>query len=165
MAITRRASRPCLASSPSDLKLSREYETVQDTFKDLQTKSESARVAENLENRQISEQFRVLDAPRVPFRPISPMRPAFSGGGLFAGLVLGLLIAALLEIKDGSLKTDVDVAQILKLPVIAKVPTVLLDEDRRQIARRRRLASGAAALGCVAAAYTVWTLKLWHFVA
>jgi polysaccharide chain length determinant protein (PEP-CTERM system associated) len=147
------------------LKLSREYETVRDTFKDLQTKSESARVAENLENRQVSEQFRVLDAPRVPFRPISPMRPMFSGGGLVAGLVLGLLIAALLEIKDGSLKTDVDVAQILKLPVIAKVPTVLLDEDRRQIARRRRLASGVAALGCVAAAYTVWTLKLWHFVA
>ena len=56
------------------LVLNRDYDTMQDAFKDLLAKSEDARVAENLENRQIGEQFRVLDAPRVPFRPISPMR-------------------------------------------------------------------------------------------
>ena len=147
------------------LKLNRDYETMQEAFKELLKKSENARVAENLENRQIGEQFRVLDPPRVPFRPISPMRPAISGGGLAGGLFLGLLIVALLEIRDGSLKTDLDVAQILKLPVIAKVPTVLLEEEKRQIRRRRRLKSGIAALGTVGAAVTVWALKLWHFVA
>ncbi len=146
------------------LKLTRDYDTMQEAFKELLKKSESARVAENLENRQIGEQFRVLDPPRVPLRPISPMRPAISGGGLAGGLFLGLLIVALIEIRDGSLKTDLDVAQILKLPVIAKVPTVLLEEEKLQIGRRRRLKSGIAALGTMAAAYTVWALKLWHFV-
>ena len=48
------------------LALTRDYDTIQASFRDLLTKSEAARVAENLENRQIGEQFRVLDAPRVP---------------------------------------------------------------------------------------------------
>ena len=147
------------------LALNREVETKQEAYKDLLTKSENARVAENLENRQVSEQFRVLDAPRVPHRPISPMRPAISGGGLLAGLVLGLLAAAFLEIKDASLKTAVDVAQILKLPVIASVPTVLRDDEKRQIVRKRRLLSGVAVLGAAAAGVTVWAMKLWQFVA
>jgi polysaccharide chain length determinant protein (PEP-CTERM system associated) len=147
------------------LALNREVETKQEAYKDLLTKSENARVAENLENRQVSEQFRVLDAPRVPYRPISPMRPAISGGGLFAGLFLGLLAVAFLEIRDTSLKTPVDVAQILKLPVIASVPTVLREDEKRQITRRRQLLSGLAALGAVAAGVTVWAMKLWQFVA
>ena len=67
----------------------------------------------------------MLDAPRVPLRPISPQRVLISGGGLAAGLVLGLLIVGLLEVKDGSLRSGVDVAQVLRLPVIAVVPAVL----------------------------------------
>lgn len=147
------------------LKLSREYDTLRDAFKDLLAKSENARVAENLESRQIGEQFRVLDAPRVPLRPISPARPLISGGGLLGGLLVGLLIVALIEIRDGTLKTELDVAQILNLPVIAVVPTVLLETDKQQLARRRWLLSGAAALGTVAAGYTLWVMKLWQFVA
>jgi len=138
---------------------------MQEAFRELLKRSENARVAENLENRQIGEQFRVLDPPRPPLRPISPPRPLISGGGLLGGLLLGFAMAALFEIKDGSLKTEVDVAQILKLPVIAVVPTVLLDEDKRRIVRRRRMMSGLAAAGTVAAAVTVWALKLWQFVA
>ena len=146
------------------LKLSREYDTLRDAFNDLLAKSQNARVAENLESRQIGEQFRVLDAPRVPLRPISPARPLISGGGLLGGLLVGLLIVALIELRDRTLKTELDVAQILKLPVIAVVPTVLLDADKRQLARRRWLLSGAAALGTACAGYMVWVLKLWQFV-
>ena len=86
------------------LALTRDYDTIQASFRDLLTKSEAARVAENLETRQIGEQFRVLDAPRVPSRPISPQRALISGGGLDGGSGLGLLIVGLLEVKDGSLR-------------------------------------------------------------
>ena len=96
------------------LALSRDYDTLQASFKDLVTKSESARVAADLENRQIGEQFRVLDAPRVPLRPISPRRIAISGGGLAAGLAIGLLLVGVLELTDGSFKTRVDVSEVLK---------------------------------------------------
>jgi polysaccharide chain length determinant protein (PEP-CTERM system associated) len=146
------------------LALTRDYDTMQTSFRDLLTKSEAARVAEDLENRQIGEQFRVLDAPRVPLRPISPQRALISGGGLATGLFLGLLVVALLEIKDGSLKSDADVAQVLKLPVIAVVPSVLSAQERQRIKRRRWMESGVAAALTLAAGYTVWSLKLWQFV-
>ena len=147
------------------LALTRDYNTLQTSFESLLTKSEAARMAENLEERQIGEQFRVLDAPRVPSRPISPQRVLISGGGLAAGLVLGLLIVGLLEVKDGSLRSGVDVAQVLSLPVIAVVPAVLTAQDRQQINRRRWMVSGTAAALTVAAGYTFWTLRLWQFVA
>jgi polysaccharide chain length determinant protein (PEP-CTERM system associated) len=146
------------------LALTRDYDTIQASFTDLLTKSQAARVAENLENRQIGEQFRVLDAPRVPLRPISPQRALISGGGLAGGLFLGLLIVGLLEIKDGSLKTDVDVAQVLRLPVIAVVPGVPSAEDVHRLHRRRVMLSGAAVVMTMAAGFTVWALRLWQFV-
>jgi polysaccharide chain length determinant protein (PEP-CTERM system associated) len=147
------------------LALTRDYDTMQSSFKDLLTKSESARVAEDLETRQIGEQFRVLDAPRVPYRAISPQRSIISGAGLAGGLLLGLLIVGLMELRDGSLKSVQDVAQVLKLPVIAVVPSVLLAEDRRLIRRRRLMLSVAALVLTVASGYTVWVLRLWQFIA
>jgi polysaccharide chain length determinant protein (PEP-CTERM system associated) len=147
------------------LALTRDYDTIQTSFEDLLTKSGAARMAENLETRQIGEQFRVLDAPRVPSRPISPNRLLISGGGLVGGLLLGVLIGGLLEVRDGSLRSGLDVAQVLNLPVIAVVPALLSTQDRQQIHRRRWMVSGIAAALMVAAGYTFWTLRLWQFVA
>ncbi len=147
------------------LSLSRDYDTLQTSFESLLAKSDAARMAGNLEERHIGEQFRVLDAPRVPGRPISPQRVYISGGGLAAGLVIGLLIVGVLEVKDGSLRSGDDVTQVLHLPVIAVMPAVLTAQDRRLIHRRRWMVSGMAAILTIAAGYTVWTLQLWRFVA
>ncbi len=67
------------------LALTRDYDTMQASFKDLLTKSEAARVAEDLESRQIGEQFRVLDAPRVPVPADQPAARAHLGRGLGGG--------------------------------------------------------------------------------
>ena len=147
------------------LALTRDYDTIQASFRDLLTKSEAARVAENLETRQIGEQFRVLDAPRVPARPISPQRALISGGGLAGGLFLGLLVVGLLEVRDGSLRTDVDVAQVLNLPVVAVVPRLLSAQDRQQIYRWRLIVAGIAVVLTAASGYAFWALRLWQFVA
>jgi len=145
------------------LSLTRDYDTIQASFKDLLTKSESAKVAENLESRQIGEQFRVLDAPRVPLRPISPARALISGGGLAGGLLLGLALVVLLEFKDGSLKNELDVTLVLQLPVVAVVPRLLTGEERARIVRRRWMVTAAGGMLTVAACYTVWAMRLWQF--
>jgi uncharacterized protein involved in exopolysaccharide biosynthesis len=49
--------------------ITRDYQTVQDNYKSLLTRSEQAKVATALEHRQIGEQFKMIDAPRVPDRP------------------------------------------------------------------------------------------------
>jgi hypothetical protein len=46
--------------------LSRDYDTIQTQYKDLLAKSEAAKMAVNLEQRAISEQFRIVDPHRCP---------------------------------------------------------------------------------------------------
>jgi len=67
-----------------------DYEMLTATYKDLFAKREQARVAANLERRQIGEQFRLLDPARLPERPISPNRTNITLLGAVAGFCLGL---------------------------------------------------------------------------
>ena len=61
-----------------------------------------------------------------------------SGGGLAAGLVLGLALVALLEFRDGSLQTELDVAQVLHLPVVAVVPGCCPETKSERVRSQRR---------------------------
>jgi polysaccharide chain length determinant protein (PEP-CTERM system associated) len=145
--------------------ITRDYDTIQLAFKDLLTKSESAKVAADLEVRQIGEQFRILDAPRVPLRPISPQRVLITAGGVAAGLIIGLLLVGIRELGDRTLKTEVDVEAVLALPVVAIVPTLLTDRDRQRLRFKRLLLSAVATLALVAYGYTFWAMRLWKFIA
>jgi hypothetical protein len=107
----------------------------------------------------------VLDAPRIPLRPISPQRVLISAGGLAAGLFVGLAIVALLEIRDGRLRTAADVTQVLRLPVVAVIPEMPSLEELLRVQRRRVAISGIAAIVSLAMGYVFWTMELWHFVA
>jgi uncharacterized protein involved in exopolysaccharide biosynthesis len=69
-----------------------EYEVVQQEYRDLLAKRNAARMAANLEMRQIGEQFRILDMARIPTEPIGPNRIAASTGAAFAGLGIGALL-------------------------------------------------------------------------
>lgn len=141
--------------------LTRDYETQQTAYKTLLAKSEDAKVALNLERRQIGEQFRVMDPAGVPTRPVSPIRIQISGIGFGIGLIIGFAIAALLEIRDSTYRSESDVFDALSLPVLASVPHV---ETLAELARRqkRRLAVAVAAGGVtVAAGYVFWTMRLW----
>ena len=79
------------------IELTRDYGTLQDLYNSLLKKSESSRMAADLENRQIGEQFRLIDAARLPERPFSPNRGLIAAAGAIGGLALGLLLAALAD--------------------------------------------------------------------
>ena len=146
--------------------LTRDYDTQKRNYEDLLSKSESSKVAANLERRQIGEQFRVLDPARMPERPVSPNRLQINGVGAALGLALGLALIGLLEYKDSSLRTEDDVRGALALPVIALVPyTASRGEIRRQ--KRRRLLTVAASVlvFVVIGGGLTWYLKLWNYVA
>jgi polysaccharide chain length determinant protein (PEP-CTERM system associated) len=146
---------PALESELTELM--RDYSTLQDSYTSLLKKSQESKVAANLETREIGEQFRTLDAPRLPEKPISPNRVRIDAIGIAGGLALGFALALLLEYKDTTLKTDTDVVVSLALPVLAVVPAMITAPERRRAARRRILtwcASGAMFAGVVAAA--IW---------
>jgi hypothetical protein len=74
--------------------------------------------------------------------------------GAFMGLALGLVVVALLEYRDSSVRTEEDVLVALSLPVLALVPTMSSSRNPRFWRRRRtlRLGSSSAAMVLVAAA-------------
>ena len=112
--------------------LMRDYATLQNTYNGLLAKSEESKLAANLETRQIGEQFKLLDPARLPERPFSPNRPLINLGGMAAGLALGLVLVALLEYRDRSFKTDDEVIGLLALPVLAVVPLMQSNDERRR---------------------------------
>lgn len=106
--------------------VTRDHETALQFYNTLLTKMNESSMATELERRQQGEQFRVMDAPNLPDAPTFPNRLKFAGGGLAFGLALGLLIAALLEYRDTSLRNERDVWAFTKLPTLAVVS--LIDE-------------------------------------
>ena len=140
--------------------LTRDYDTIQQIYRGLLAKREDSKVAANLEQRQVGEQFRVLDPARVPERPFSPDRMKLNLMGIAFGLVLGLASVAALEYFDTSLKTEDDVRTVLSLPVIATIP--LLTQTMADVRVRARLrwsfTAGAAAI-VIAIATIVWRFR------
>jgi polysaccharide chain length determinant protein (PEP-CTERM system associated) len=133
------------------VELTRDYEVLKGTYDSLLTKWEDSKLAANLERRQIGEQFRILDPASLPERPSNQARRLaliFSAAGI--GLALGLAIAMLLEFNDSSLHREDDVTQSLSLPVLALVPAMAKDRDKRR-KRRRQLAIDVAASTVLAA--------------
>jgi hypothetical protein len=142
------------------VELTRDYNILKTTYDSLLTKREDSKLSANLERRQIGEQFRILDPASLPVRPANQLRRlalSFSGSGV--GLGLGLLFAAFLEYRDSSFTREGDVARILELPVLALVPIMPTDRERRRV-RNRRLAVDMAAVTVLvgSAAVLAWGL-------
>lgn len=146
------------------IKLSRDYETQNDTYKALLAKSEDSKVSANLERRQIGEQFRVLDAPRVSDTPVSLNRLKINMGGIAAGIILALLLVGLLEFFDTTFRTDADILNALSLPVLATVPLVPTPADTASATRRTRLVAATWAVTMALSGVAFWQLQLWKYV-
>src|SRR5580765_1030008 len=100
-------------------------------YQSLLSKQGEARLAANLERRNIGAQFKVLDPARVPERPFSPNRLQIDLGGTTAGLVIGLLLVALLEYRDSTFTCEEDVVRALDLRVLALIPQMVSDQEIR----------------------------------
>ena len=66
-----------------------EREVLEDTYRSLLTKRQDARIAVDLERRQIGERITVLDSARIPERPVGFTRTQLYGAGALAGLLIG----------------------------------------------------------------------------
>ena len=96
--------------------LRQQYEEVSNNL--LNARS-SARMAQE----QKGERLSVLDPPVIPDRPTSPNRPLLIAGGVAAGLVLGILLALVVEAVLRPIR-GVGMVEDLGLEPLGVVPTL-----------------------------------------
>jgi polysaccharide chain length determinant protein (PEP-CTERM system associated) len=143
------------------VELTRDYGTMQAAYTNLLVKREESMLAANLERRQIGEQFKLLDTASTPERPYNQMqRLGVMASGAAAGLLLGLLAVAFLEWRDRSFRSEEEVLKSLSVPVLALIPVMSSDTERRAT-KMRRLAmdvGGVAVLLVATAIVVLWRL-------
>lgn len=135
------------------IELTRDYDNYTKIYNNMVAAREQSNMAVNLAGRQIGEQFTLIDAARLPQKPSSPNRIMINFFGIIGGLALGLGLVALVEYRDNSFKTDTEVSRVLGLPVLAVVPLMKSDAERRADFRRRlflNVGLGSAVCLCLA---------------
>ncbi len=85
---------------------------------------------------------RVVDRPEVPRAPFAPNVPMNLGGGVVAGLLLGLALAIGREQLDSRIKTPEVVESILGVPFLGLLPSVRADGGKAS-KKRGRTGGGA----------------------
>lgn len=115
------------------LGLTRDYENVQRSYNSLQAKKIDARLAENLERQQQSEQFIILEPAVAPSEPYSPDWRLTVLMGIGAGCALGLALALLRHQVDQSF---LDAAALQTafpgVAVLAEIPQMRIREPHRR---------------------------------
>lgn len=142
------------------VELTRDYSTMQTAYASLLMKRQDSVIAANLEVRRIGEQFQIVDPASRPERPYNQrQRLTIMSSGAAAGLLLGVLVVGLLEYRDSSFRSAEEVVAALEIPVLASIPVMVSDRERR-VARRRGLMKDAA--GTVVLLGAVLVVVLWR---
>lgn len=117
--------------------ITRDYEMSKANYKSLLDKKIAAEMALDMERRQQSERFTVLDRAQVPERPIKPKRPMLYGAGAGLALALALLLAFSAELRKNVVLGEWELPE--GTPVLARLPYIEVahrPEEKKPRARR-----------------------------
>ena len=105
--------------------LARDYDNAQKVYQDDLAKQSTSKMASQAEQQQQGEQMALLNPASLPDSPSFPNRLFFAGGGLGAGLLLGLGLAVWLEVRDQCIRTEADAEAAVSLPMLVAIPWVV----------------------------------------
>jgi polysaccharide chain length determinant protein (PEP-CTERM system associated) len=109
----------------------RDYELSKSEYLDLLGKEQQSQLAMNLEKRQGGQQFRLINSPSLPTLPSSPKRLKITLGGVVGGIVLGLALAVLVEIRNPKLYDEEAVRLRFTTPLVVGLPILLTPAEER----------------------------------
>jgi succinoglycan biosynthesis transport protein ExoP len=125
--------------------ISRGYEESNVNYNSLLQKQKQSQLATSLEQRQQGEQFRILDPPSLPDKPLAPNHLQISLGGLALGLALGCGLTALLELTNVRVRQEKQLEELVPAPVLVGIPHLSLPGEGRLRLLFRCLELGTAA--------------------
>lgn len=152
-AATARAEAEALATKAEDVprveaeyqRLNRDYDIIKARHDDLLARRESARVSRNREAVGQEVQYRLIEPPNVPSKPVGPNRPLLLTAVLTLAAAAGIGVAFMLALLDTSFSTAHELRNFAALPVLGSVS----DTERaaaKTFAGSMALGAGALAL-------------------
>jgi len=109
----------------------RDYELFRQDYTSLLNKKIESQLTVSLEENQQGQQFRLVDPPTLPVKPSSPKRLKICLGGMAGGILLGLVLAFLMDARDDSFHSEKALSQSFALPLVLGVPLVLTPAETR----------------------------------
>ncbi len=140
--------------------LNREHEMSSLHYQDLQRKQTAATTFEDVGKRKAGENLEVLDNASLPEAPTAPNRWLITGVGVGMGLMAGVFLAGIKEMKDTSLKNLKDVRAYTNLPILSSIP--LLENDLL-VRRQRRLSYVGWAASIILGIIAMSASMYYHF--
>lgn len=116
--------------------ISRGYDESKANYDSLLQKQNQSQLATSLEQRQQGEQFRVLDPPSLPQKPMAPNHLLVSLGGLFVGALIGCTLAALPELTNAPVR-EKDLAEMVPARVLVGIPHLATPQEYQSLRRTR----------------------------
>ena len=116
-------------------KISRGYDITLRKYQDLLAKSLESELSENMEKKQKSEQFQILDPANLPIKPVRPNRLMIVMAGLVAGLAGGIGLAVLWDSLDSSFRKGEEINAYVNVPLLATLPALV---TRDSVLEQRR---------------------------
>ena len=107
--------------------LQRDHDILKQRYDQLEVQRQRASQQIELNRRKQGETLEELDSASLPSSPSKPKRYLIIPSGAVVGLLIGVVIVGLREMKDTSLKTLKDARLYSQLPVLGSVP--LLEND------------------------------------
>ena len=111
--------------------LTRNYETSRQNYQSLLDKRLSAGMSEDLEKKQQSESFTILDLASTPERPFEPKRLPLMGAAVFAAILLCCGSTIGFALLKGAVRSEAEVQALLpaKVRILATVPPITSKAD------------------------------------
>jgi len=133
--------------------INNQYQSAKTTYDDLLKKTNDASLQVDRESNAQGETIKVVDAANLPSSPVAPKRAMLTLLGAGIGLVIGLFLAAVIELpRIFRIQNIEDAKHYTGLPVLASVPP-LLSHDEKAWQKRVRwfklMAGVAVAIGII----------------
>jgi polysaccharide chain length determinant protein (PEP-CTERM system associated) len=115
----------------------RQNDDLNKQYQDTKAKLSQAQLSESLETQQKGSQFVIEDAANLPLSPSKPVKSAIAGIGIIASLLMGILIAIIVDIANQKMWTLSDVEVFLGTTVLVEIPEIVIASDLEARLRKR----------------------------
>ncbi|MBI1735585.1 MAG: hypothetical protein HYR51_10455 [Candidatus Rokubacteria bacterium] len=133
-------------------RLAQDHDALKEMLKSVMARRGEARIAADFEQQRKGETFRIIESATLPARPTGPNRLRLVVMGLLLGLGASALAVVVAEHLDSSYRTPDELRASLAVPLVAAIPSIRTERDRRRARRRRAFATAAVAVSLVVVA-------------